>query len=130
MTINKYINGLQHIGIPTLKMADSIAFYELLGFEVINRETQENGKAVIFLESNGLVIEVWENDDAAMVTGAIEHIALDTNQIDELYNEIKNLKVPVLTNGVEELHYWEKGIKYFTIQGPNKEKIEFCQINK
>ncbi|MFR0790052.1 MAG: hypothetical protein ACLSHW_04940 [Lachnospiraceae bacterium] len=33
----------------------------------------------------------------------------------------------VLSNGIEELPFWEKGVAFFIIEGPNKERIEFCE---
>ena len=29
-----------------------------------------------------------------------------------------------------ELPFWEKGIRYFNIKGPNEEVVEFCEIVK
>ena len=29
--------------------------------------------------------------------------------------------------GIEELPFWENGVKFFMIKGPNEERIEFCQ---
>ena len=33
----------------------------------------------------------------------------------------------LLTDGIQSLDFWENGIQYFIIEGPNKEKLEFCQ---
>ena len=35
--------------------------------------------------------------------------------------------IKVLSNGIEELPFWEKGVAFFIIEGPNKERIEFCE---
>ena len=29
---------------------------------------------------------------------------------------------------VESLPFWENGVKFFTIEGPNREKVEFCEM--
>ncbi|MDD4797654.1 MAG: VOC family protein, partial [Eubacteriales bacterium] len=29
---------------------------------------------------------------------------------------------------IKGLPFWNNGVKFFTIMGPNAEKIEFCQI--
>ena len=34
----------------------------------------------------------------------------------------------MLTPGINSLPFWEKGIKFFIIEGPNRERIEFCEI--
>ena len=128
MLVKEYIQGLQHIGIPTKKMAASIAFYEKLGFQLINEEDQVSGGAVAFMELKGLVIELWELKEDRQI-GAIDHIALDVVKIDELYQAVKKTPYPIVSNGIESLYYWKKGIRFFIIEGPNQEKIEFCQIN-
>lgn len=128
MLVKECIQGLQHIGIPTQKMEASIAFYENLGFQLMNEEEQVNGGAVAFLELKGLVIELWELEEDRQI-GAIDHIALDVIKIDELYQAVKELPYPIVSNGIESLHYWKKGIRFFIVEGPNQEKIEFCQIN-
>ncbi len=128
MLVKDCIQGLQHIGIPTQKMEASIAFYENLGFQLMNEEEQVNGGAVAFLELKGLVIELWELEEDRQI-GAIDHIALDVIKIDELYQAVKELPYPIVSNGIESLHYWKKGIRFFIVEGPNQEKIEFCQIN-
>jgi hypothetical protein len=33
----------------------------------------------------------------------------------------------MLDQQVNGLPFWENGVKFFTIEGPNKEKIEFCE---
>ena len=33
-------------------------------------------------------------------------------------------------NEVQHLDFWDKGIKFFNIEGPNSETIEFCEIVK
>lgn len=130
MQVNQYIRGLQHLGIPTKKMSESIVFYEKLGFQIINEENQvNNGGQVVFLENQGLVIELWDNVEATGVNGAIDHIALDVVNIQDLYQQIQNEKMNVVSDGIETLHYWKKGISYFIVAGPNGEHIEFCQIN-
>jgi len=40
---------------------------------------------------------------------------------------ICNEKYTVITDGIEELPFWENGVKFFMIKGPNEERIEFCQ---
>ena len=42
------------------------------------------------------------------------------------FNGIQHIGIP--TNDIVHfLHFWENGVKFFTIEGPNKEKVEFSQ---
>ena len=47
--------------------------------------------------------------------------------IESMYQKICNEKYTIITDGIEELPFWENGVKFFMIKGPNEERIEFCQ---
>ena len=44
-----------------------------------------------------------------------------------LYQEMLS-EYKVLSHEVESLPYWKNGIRFFKVEGPNKEVIEFCEI--
>ena len=45
----------------------------------------------------------------------------------ELYEQAQAMGLTILEGGLQSLPFWERGIKYFIILGPNNEKIEFCE---
>ena len=112
MTPGAYCDGIQHVGIPTDHLENTIHFYEDLG--------------LAFLQLGNLVIETYE-DPVALCDGAINHIALNCLDIEKAYAATLNQKHLMLSNGIEALDFWERGVYFFIIQGPNKERIEFCQ---
>jgi len=122
------LNGLQHIGIPTKDFEASKIFYKSLGFRQINEEMNAESK-VGFFELNGMIIEIWE-DKTTECRGAIDHLALDTDDIDEAFNSIQDLGYELLDKNIMELPFWEKGIRYFNFYGPNHEIIEISQVKK
>lgn len=125
--LSRTITGLQHIGIPTGDIQATIAFYKTLGFEVAHSTANPaSGAKVAFLKRGALVIETYE-DKAAMADGAIDHIALDVTDIDAAFKAAKDGDYQMLNDAVQSLPFWEHGVKFFTIRGPNKEKVEFCQ---
>ena len=126
MSLKEQINGLQHIGVPTKNMEETIAFYEKLGFETAF-ETVNDGDRVVFLKFASLVIETYENKDAAMKSGAVDHIALDVKDIEKTYELINQEGLNTTKDTIHFLPFWENGVKFFTIEGPNKEKVEFSQ---
>ena len=127
MTPGTYCDGIQHVGIPTNDLGNTIRFYEELGFQVILRTSvSEKNQNVAFLQLGNLVIETYE-DPVALCDGAINHIALNCLDIEKAYAEVLKAELPVLSNGIEALDFWERGVRFFIIQGPNKERIEFCQ---
>lgn len=74
-----------------------------------------------------LVIETYENKAAKMEAGAIDHIAIDVKDIEKVYEMISEAGLNTTKDTVHFLPFWENGVKFFTIEGPNKEKVEFSQ---
>ena len=127
MSLQEQINGLQHIGVPARNMEETITFYEKLGFETAF-ETVNDGNRVVFLKFASLVIETYESRDTAMKSGAIDHIALDVKDIEKTYELINQEGLNTTKDTIHFLPFWENGVKFFTIEGPNKEKVEFSQF--
>ena len=66
---------------------------------------------------------------AKRADGHIDHVALNVLDIDQAYAEIKAAGLEILEdNAPVYLPFWEHGVKYFTVRGPDGEKIEFNQI--
>ena len=126
MSLQEQINGLQHIGVPARNMEETITFYEKLGFETAF-ETVNDGNRVVFLKFASLVIETYESRDTAMKSGAIDHIALDVKDIEKTYELINQEGLNTTKDTIHFLPFWGNGVKFFTIEGPNKEKVEFSQ---
>ena len=128
MDVKKHVTGVQHIGIPTNKMDETVCFYQSLGFvteyQTINEKADEK---VAFLTLGNLTMEVYESKKAVMAVGAIDHVALDVTDIDQVFESVKQNGFTLLDDKVQSLAFWEHGVKFFTILGPNKEKIEFCE---
>ena len=128
MNLREQLNGVQHIGIPTNDIENTIEFYQKLGFEIafqtVNEEANEK---VVFLKLHTLVIENYENKAAVMQSGAIDHIAIDVKDIEKVYAMINQAGLNSTQDTVHFLPFWENGVKFFTIEGPNKEKVEFSQ---
>ena len=128
MNLREQLNGVQHIGIPTNDIENTIEFYQKLGFEIafqtVNEEANEK---VVFLKLHTLVIEIYENKAAVMQSGAIDHIAIDVKDIEKVYAMINQAGLNSTQDTIHFLPFWENGVKFFTIEGPNKEKVEFSQ---
>ena len=120
--------GLQHVGLPTNDLKATIAFYESLGFETVYQVRNEAaGEDVAFLRLKNLTIEAYENGRAAMQSGAIDHIAIDVVDVEAAYRLAQEQGYRIVSNGVEFLPFWQKGVKFFILLGPNQERVEFNQ---
>lgn len=122
------IVGLDHIGIPSRNMDKTISFYEKLGFSVSLKTTNPNNHAqVAFLTLGNLVIESYEENDTSGTNGAIDHFSLSVTDVESLYNAALNEGYRIMTNGIERLPFWEKGVAFFKVMGPDGEEIEFLE---
>lgn len=128
MELKEQLNGIQHIGIPTNDIDATVEFYEKLGFEIALRTlNEEANEKVVFLKLGLLVIETYENKMARMETGAIDHVAIDVKDIEKVYEMINQAGLNTTNDTIHFLPFWEHGVRFFTIEGPNKEKVEFSQ---
>ena len=125
--MKEMLTGIQHVGIPTEHMDQTREFYKKLGFEVAFEAVNE-GAEVAFFKLGNLVMETYEVPKAAKSYGAIEHVAVNVTDIEKVYEKIKELQLNTLDDEIHFLPFWENGVRFFTIEGPNKEKIEFSQF--
>ncbi len=135
MAFNKslagYFDDLQHIGMPTDDLKATVAFWEKLGFKKLGEfDTDDQGNEVVFMQYNHLTLEIWTGDGAVRKTGAINHISLNTKDADAAFKAAKAEGFKLKDDEVQHLDFWDKGIKFFNIEGPNAETIEFCEIVK
>lgn len=115
--------GIQHLGIPTANLTATIDFYHGLGFETI----WSNGE-VAFLQLGTLVVETYKADAPAMQNGAIDHVALNVKDIEAAWRDAQACGYETEDKEINFLPFFEKGVKFFTIIGPNREKVEFNQF--
>lgn len=125
--IGARVTGLQHIGLPTNDMAATVAFYQSLGFQIAH-QTENNGETVCFLQLGNVCVETYENGQAVGRAGAIDHVALDVSDIDTAWEAVQAAGHRPLESEIQQLPFWQRGVRFFNILGPNGEKVEFGQI--
>ena len=129
MTMKEIATGLQHIGVPTGDMDATIHFYHALGFETIFETVNaEAGGRVNFFKLGDLVIETYEVTDPAKAPGAVDHIAINVKDIEEAFRFVNEAGLNNTNDIIHSLPFFENGVKFFTIEGANKEKVEFNQV--
>ena len=122
------IKGIDHIGIPTEDIEKTISFYEKLGFTIsFETKNPNNGARVAFLTLNDLVIETYEVKTSARTNGAVDHFSLSVKDVESLYKEAVNEGYEILTDGIEILPFWENGVSFFKVKGPNGEAVELLE---
>jgi catechol 2,3-dioxygenase-like lactoylglutathione lyase family enzyme len=138
MLLQGNLQGLQHLGIPVTDLERSKAFYAQFGFtETMHKEisTQPEVIPVVMIRQGDFTIELYQLGGeerqaiAKRSDGHIDHLALNVTDIVQAYAEITAAGLEVLEdNAPVYLPFWEHGVKYFTVRGPDGEKIEFNQI--
>lgn len=138
MLLKDNLRGLQHIGLPVTSLERSKAFYAQLGFvEVMRTDLPGTSQAiqVAMMQHEALTIELYQLEQEERLAiaqrndGHIDHIALDVMDIEQAYDEICAAGLEGLeANAPVFLPFWGHGVRFFTIRGPDGEKVEFNQI--
>ena len=123
------ITGIQHVGILTNNVNDTVEFYQKLGFELVyDTKIPESNGRVVFLNLHNIVIETFESEGAIFCQGSIVHIALNVKDVEAARSAIVKLGLEPIEAEIQYLPFWEQGFRYFNVLGPNCETIEFGQI--
>jgi catechol 2,3-dioxygenase-like lactoylglutathione lyase family enzyme len=140
MLLKGNLQGFQHLGLPVTNLERSKAFYLNFGFvEAMRTDLPEQGEPVqvAMVEKDGFTIELYQltgtehREIATRHDGHIDHIALNVLDIDKAYAEIKAAGLEILESDAPVfLPFWANGVKFFTVRGPDGEKVEFNQILK
>jgi lactoylglutathione lyase len=140
MLLEGNLRGLQHLGLPVTSLEQSKAFYARLGFVEVMRTDlpgSSEGIQVAMMQHEGFVIELYQleleerQEIGRRPDGHIDHIALDVVDIERAYVEIRAAGLEILEeNAPVFLPFWDHGVRFFTIRGPDGEKVEFNQILK
>ena len=73
------------------------------------------------------VSETYLVDAPALKNGAIDHVALNVNDIEAAWSDAQACGYETEDTAINFLPFFERGVKFFTIIGPNREKVEFNQ---
>ena len=123
------VNGLAHIGIPTGDMAATRTFYQEIGFDVVFEMKNDDGEIrVTFLKCGNVMLETYVTDSPALKAGAINHVALDVEDIEAAYETAKARGYKMLDSEIRFLPFFENGTRFFNVEGPNSEIVEFSVV--
>jgi lactoylglutathione lyase len=129
--------GLQHIGIPVTNLEKSKAFYKELGFTPVMSAPFKNENGIgqcCMVRRKDTILELYQLPEIELHEikerrdGRIDHIAFDVNNISLAYKELMKAGFAIESEPVS-LDFWDKGCQYFTVIGPDGERLEFNQIN-
>jgi len=138
MLLQDNLQGIQHLAFFVTDLERSKSFYEQFGFkEKLGAEIPMEPEPVklSFIEFSGLTLELVElpgdmhEQVGCREDGNVDHVALNVKDIDKAYAELTAAGFQALEEDAPVfLPLWENGTKYFTVRGPDGEKVEFSQI--
>jgi len=132
-SMKSYIHGLHHIGIPTKHIEKTVNFYKAFGAEIVfEKMDEDNNKPirVVLMKFCNILIEMYERMEIAEISGAIDHLAFEVEDIYNLFEIARKQGYTLMKDckdSVQLSTYWPKGTRWFIVIGVNGEKIEFCQ---
>jgi lactoylglutathione lyase len=129
------LKGLAHIGIYTADIEKSTHFYrDILGFEVFYTKEMPNSSGttrLAFVRTGSCIIELIQpaNTDemGEKPNGAIDHIAIEAKDLDQLVCRLWDEGVAFETDHVIEVPDLFNGAKIIFCKGPNGERLEFFE---
>lgn len=128
MKIEDLIEGLSQVAIPTADLTETILFYSELGFLVQELASDpETGGQIAYLSQKGLTLRVYEVDTLPESPGPGPCLSLEVKDIQEMHEALEKRALAGADNEIRQLPFGAKGLLCFTIQGPSKETVEFCQ---
>ena len=128
--LGRFVKGFHHYGLPTRDMDATIDFYQKLGAAVVFETTVlEGGKPcrVAHLKVANVCVEAYERDEVAGKPGALDHFAVDTDDIEGAFEEAKRLGLTFAKEEIGVSDYWPGGARWFHLVGPSGELFEFTQ---
>ena len=130
-------NGIQHLGVPVTDLERSKRFYRSLGFEDVMSKTftHNGGQGYASMMRRGqVVMELYQMPEEALAgirgrqDGHIDHIAFDVEDIERAFAELTDAGFSIVEASPVFLDFWTKGCWYFTLWGPDGERLEFNQV--
>lgn len=132
---NDSLKGLAHIGIFTINMENTLAFYkDILGMEVSYEKdlVRPGGTTKLgFVRAGSLVLEFIQPANTEGILdkkgGIVDHIAIEVKDIEGLAGRLRTQGVAFETSDVVEIGELFDGVKAIFFSGPSGERLEFFE---
>ncbi|PSH20446.1 hypothetical protein B7R74_11440 [Yersinia pseudotuberculosis] len=127
------VTGLAHVGLRSANIERTTHFYHSLGFTTSQSLVLEDPQGHIevrFLALGELVLELyqlpWAGQQRNKIAFGIDHVALRVSDLAAAQRWVEELGYP-LTEGPTLQPSGRNGVRYFMIDGPDGERVEFNQ---
>ena len=122
---------LDHIGLQCVDSEKNAKWYmEKLGFTLKGKFKSSRGEFYTWFVTNGQVTyEISQNENLdPMLQGKVDHIALNSADIEADYQACVDAGLEIITKGIEDIpSRWERGCRYFKVKSAGGEAVEINQ---
>lgn len=122
---------LDHIGLQCKNSEENAKWYmDKLGFTLKGKFKSSRGEFYTWFVTNGLVTyEISQNENLAPeLVGKVDHIALNSTDIEADYKACLDAGLEVITKGIESIpSRWERGCRFFKVRSAGGEAVEINQ---
>ena len=121
---------LDHIGLQTANSEKDATWYLVkLGFTLKGKFKSSRGEFYTWFVTNGPVTyEISQNENLDPCGGKVDHIALNSTDIEADYKAALDAGLEITTKGIESIpSRWERGCRYFKVKSAGGENIEINQ---
>lgn len=131
------LQGWSHLAVKVRDLEASMNFYQGLGFEKTDSgylDTPEGRLQIGFVGNHGFELELIQMIGSGLEelktrgAGHLDHIALNVEDAKEAFFLAKKEGYQLEDYTVHELPLFEHGVRFFTVLGPDGERVELNQI--
>lgn len=119
-----------HVGFAVDKLEEDVQWYkEVMGFEEIGKFPID-GEPAYFLKSGDMIYELYtDNNLPEGARGLVDHICYDSDDIEADWEYCKAQGFKFIDKEIVFIpEFWSNGYRYFMIETPAGDKVEFGQI--
>ncbi len=125
------IYGIHHVCIHTPEIEKSIKFYrDVIGFHIIGRETCDFGEYAM-MKLNDSLLEIIQPNEQTKNSfgnkGSINHIGLAVQGIEDVWDELRAKKIPLLSKEIEDDDAPMGGLRVIQLLGPSQEHLNLYE---
>lgn len=128
MSIAEHVTGLQHLGLPTAALDETAAFYESLGFvrahSTVNPGT---GSGCAFSPAAACASKPTSAPRPPAGPEPSTTWPWTWTTLSPPGRKCGWPAWPPLEDAIQFLPFWENGVRFFNLLGPNGETVEFSQ---
>lgn len=128
------LSSFSYLRMPVADLRVSTAFYEEFGFDFLFYLQEEIDGALrdtACLSLGGWIIKLYQREGwgpDSTRDSHHDHMALDVRCIGQAFASARALNLQLLHPEPQFLPFWQYGVRFFTLRGPDGQKVELSEM--